>query len=352
MMRFRNAAPSRLIATCCLIASLAAAFAANARCGERSPLRIATFQVDATPPLGCPLCNGAVQPAKQIVDRLTARGIVLLGDGLPIVLCAVDWLGIANGGHDSWQEALASAAGTSPDRVSVHALHQHDVPGCDFEADEILTAHGLGGRMFNVPFARQTIDRAAAALREALKNPRAVSQIGLGQARVYKVASSRRLLGPDGKIKFVRWSGNNSAEVRAVPEGTIDPDVRAISFWDGDRPVAVLTFYATHPMSIYGKGGVTHDFVGEARRVARNGPSWRCAHPFRRCRRRCDRWQIQRRLSRDPARTRRAVGGRHAGCLGVDASCADRSRRHSLADDGGRIADQSKTRRCGGALVR
>jgi hypothetical protein len=228
-------------------------------------LRIATFQVDATPPLGSPLCDAAVPPAKEIVDPLSVRGIVLVGSGQPIVLCAVDWVGIANGGQDAWREALAAAAGTSADRVAVHTLHQHDAPGCDFDAEEILAAHGLSGRMFPVDFARATIARAASACRKALERPAAVTHIGLGRARVEKVASSRRPLGPDGKVKFVRWSGNNDAKVRAEPEGTIDPDVRLISFWNGERPVAVLSYYATHPMSAYGHGGVSADFVGLAR---------------------------------------------------------------------------------------
>ncbi|MFP6602472.1 MAG: hypothetical protein VB862_08085, partial [Pirellulaceae bacterium] len=50
------------------------------------PLRLATFQADATPPLGSPLCNGNVKPVMEITTPLTARGIVLLGAGKPIVL--------------------------------------------------------------------------------------------------------------------------------------------------------------------------------------------------------------------------------------------------------------------------
>ncbi|MBI3464017.1 MAG: sulfatase-like hydrolase/transferase, partial [Planctomycetes bacterium] len=44
--------------------------------GARRPLRIATFQTDATPPLGSPLCFGLVKPALEIVTPLTARGVV------------------------------------------------------------------------------------------------------------------------------------------------------------------------------------------------------------------------------------------------------------------------------------
>src|SRR2546428_280179 len=102
-----------------------------------TPLRIATFEADLTPPLGTPLCDALVQPAKEIVDPLSARGIVLLTDDKPIVLCAVDWVGIGNSGHTAFRDALAQAAGTTRERVCVHCLHQHDAPGCDFQADEL-----------------------------------------------------------------------------------------------------------------------------------------------------------------------------------------------------------------------
>src|ERR1700746_1523594 len=100
--------------------------------GER-PLCIATFNVDITPPLGTPLCDGLVMPAKEIVDPLSARGIVLLTEGKPIVLCALDWGGVGNSGHEAFRAALAKAAGTTLDHVCVHCLHQHDAPGCDFQ---------------------------------------------------------------------------------------------------------------------------------------------------------------------------------------------------------------------------
>src|SRR5689334_5827624 len=96
------------------------------------PLEVCTFQADVTPPIGSPLCDGGVPPAAKIVDPLSTRGIVLLGEQSPIVLCAVDWVGIGNAGYDAWREALAKAAGTTVERVALHALHQHDAPGCDF----------------------------------------------------------------------------------------------------------------------------------------------------------------------------------------------------------------------------
>ena len=225
-------------------------------------LRVATFNVDATPELGTPV---AYAPAREILDPLSARGIVILGSGKPIVLCAVDWIGIGNGGHDAWREKLAAAAGTSVERVSVHTLHQHDGARCDFTAEALLAQRGLGGKHFDVLFARRVIDAAGKAIRAAIEQARPVTHLGIGKAKVEKVASNRRILGEDGKVKIIRWSKSTNPEAIAAPEGVIDPYLQAISFWQGDEPLAVLTYYATHPQSYYGQGDVTSEFVGLAR---------------------------------------------------------------------------------------
>ena len=229
-------------------------------------VRIATFQADVTPPLGSPLCHGNVSNVVTIVDPLTARGVVLLAaEQKPIVLCAVDWVANSNSGYDEWRKALAEAAGTTVERVAVHTVHQHDTPGCDFSTEELLAAQGLTNKFSNVPFAREAITRTARAAHEAVRQPKAVTHIGIGQAKVERFASNRRVPGPDGKVKYVRMSACRDPKVRAEPEGVIDPVVRVLSFWDGDQPRAVLSYYATHPQSYYGRGGVSADTIGIAR---------------------------------------------------------------------------------------
>src|SRR6478736_6602468 len=79
-------------------------------------LKVGVFDVDATPPVGAMMAYDPVKAQGEL--GLRARGIVLLGAGEPIVLCAVDWIGIANESHDAFREALAHAAGTSPKRVA------------------------------------------------------------------------------------------------------------------------------------------------------------------------------------------------------------------------------------------
>ncbi len=229
------------------------------------PLRVAPFEADVTPPIGTPLCDALVMPAKRIDDPLFARGVVLIGKDAPVVLCAVDWVGIGNTGHTAFRDALAAAAGTSRDRVCVHCLHQHDAPGCDFLADELLAPHGLSGRLFDPAFAKKAIARVANAVRRAADNLRPVTHVGVGRAVVEHVASNRRVMGPDGKVKYVRYSATKDPKIRAEPEGLIDPYVRLLGFWDGETPVVTMTYYATHPQSYYGGGGVSADFPGLAR---------------------------------------------------------------------------------------
>src|SRR3954464_64714 len=200
----------------------------EARAG--GPLRAGVFAVDASPPVGSPM---AYDPTKEVVHPLSCRGVVLIGDGAPVVLCAVDWIGIGNDGHAEFREALAKAAGTTAGRVCVHTLHQHDAPHCDFSADRLLAAHGINREVFDAEFARGVIARAAAAVREAVTKARPVTHLGLGQAEVEKVASNRRILGEDGKVRYVRYTATADPKIRDLPVGTIDPVLKMISFWDG-----------------------------------------------------------------------------------------------------------------------
>ena len=227
------------------------------------PVKVGVFAVDASPPIGSPL---AYDPTKEVVLPLSCRGVVLVGDGRPVVLCAVDWIGIGNDGQAEFRRALAEAAGTEPNRVAVHTLHQHDAPACDFTEARLLAEHGADpAAVLDVPFARRVIARAAEAVKRAAAEARPVTHLGLGQGEVEKVASNRRILGPDGKVKYVRYTACKDPAIRDMPVGTIDPMLKMISFWDGDTPVVALTYYATHPQSYYRTGGANPDFPGMAR---------------------------------------------------------------------------------------
>lgn len=234
-----------------------------AQCNSYSDsLRVGVFEVNVSPPLGSPV---AYATAISIEDSLKAKGIVILSDQDPVVLCSVDWLGIANEGLDVWRKSLAQAVGTTIDRVSIHAVHQHDGCRCDFTTASILEEYGLGGWRYDTSFLHKTIQDVASAVRNAKQNAQPVTHLGFGQAKVDKVASNRRILGEDGKVKIVRYSSTIDSAAIAAPEGLVDPWLKCVSLWNKDQPLVVLNYYASHPMSFYGKGHVSSDFVGIAR---------------------------------------------------------------------------------------
>ena len=245
-------------------------------------IQLATFALDVTPPPGHACMGGGVAPIQRVGEPLQARGFVLMGDGQPFVVVSFDWCEIRGSAYDDWRAALAEAAGTVPQRVLVTSTHVHDAPVMDPEAEFILREAEHSGAWKDLPapdaqariqlasvcwpdFNRLCIQRARLKVKEALTKPQRVTHIGTGSAEVREVASNRRYLLPDGGVRYNRMSRNSLPEAAAAGVGEIDPLLRTLSFWDGDTLLCALHSYAVHPMSYYGTGETSIDFVGLAR---------------------------------------------------------------------------------------
>lgn len=249
-----------------MAAWLAGGLAGQGRAADKPAFQLATFAADVTIPIGHPCMGGGISPAKVIDDPLFANGFVLLGAGKPIVVVSVDWCEIRNDAFERWRGVLAEAAGTDPVRVLVSCIHQHDAPIADLEAQRLLEKHQAKGSICDLDFHEKAVQRVGKAVREAIKSPRPISHVGTGQARIEKLASNRRYVGPDGKPHFNRTSATRDPKIREQAEGLVDPYLKTLSFWDGDKAVAALHCYAIHPMSYYGGGKVSSDFPGLARK--------------------------------------------------------------------------------------
>ncbi len=238
--------------------------------------RLGVFSVDVTIPLNH-RCMGVLPiKSRRVADPLYAKGWVLLpADQTPIVFCSVDWCEIRNGAYDAWRDALASATGTSRARVLVNANHQHDAPVVDLDAAAPLATVGLKGELFDETFHRDVLRRVAEAARNAVEAARPVTHLALGAAKVEQVASNRRVVLANGGVAFSRGSrSGGDAFFRDADDGLIDPWVRTLGFYNEDHPLAAIHVYATHPMSVYGQGVVSSDFVGLARdRLQREEPN-------------------------------------------------------------------------------
>ena len=199
---------------------------------SRNKLTLSLFDIDATPPIGTSMAYDSVINTWDL--GLRAKGIVLHGAGDPIVLCAIDWIGIGDEGYDQFCSTIANAAGTIPQRVALHTVHQHDSYRCDFGAEKILIKNEVDPKSYDGSFARFFLLRLEKAIKESLDSKVDVTHVGLGEAAVYNVASTRRIIGDDGQVRATRFSSCTSEELRAEPEGVIDQTISLERIWNGD----------------------------------------------------------------------------------------------------------------------
>lgn len=228
--------------------------------------RLAVFNADVTVPMNHGMMGGSWL-SKSVADPLEANGFVLLGMDSPVVFVSVDWCEIRNEAYARWQTVLSAAAGTTAERVMVMTVHQHDAPVADTGAEKLLRDRGLAGTICDPVFHEKAVQTVAEALKKSLAGAQPLTHIGTGQAKVEKVASNRRYVTPDGRVHFDRLSRTKKPEAIAAGEGLIDPWLKTLSFWNGDKAIAAVSFYAVHPMSYYGDGEVSADFPGIARRM-------------------------------------------------------------------------------------
>jgi hypothetical protein len=225
-------------------------------------LKLATFEVDASPAIDTPM---AYDLTREVTMPLSCRGVVLLGMDKPIVLCAVDWIGIANEANVLFREKIAEAAGTTADRVVVHTLHQHDAPRADVTAMKLMREVHREKEFYDPELWNDVLDRVAQILPAKIAAAKVVRTIGVGQAEVIGVASNRRILDAQGRVAVTRFTACQDPAVRELPVGVIDPMVRTVVFFGDELPIAALTYYATHPQSYYRTGEANPDFPGMAR---------------------------------------------------------------------------------------
>jgi hypothetical protein len=241
-----------IVACFCLATSIQAA----------NELRVATFCCDVTPPLGQPMFDG--DPLRIVEEPLLAKGIVLQAGTDRYVICAFDWCEMCNGSHDQLQKVLAAAADTQPSHVAVQALHQHTAPLVDSDAQKLLAKIGAGELMLDPKVLSEFERRLTAAVKQSLAELEPVDQIGIGQARVERVASSRRPVDTAGKL-HIRWSVCLDQTLQTLPEGHIDPYLKTITLARGRKPLVRLHYYATHPQTKFSDNRGTSDFPGMAR---------------------------------------------------------------------------------------
>ncbi len=264
MMHSGDLSRRQFCQTAVAMAALGATVEGSESGKSRPSLRVAAFRSDATPPLGMPIYP-SYKPLETIEHPLLAKGIVLDDGQHRYVLCAVDWCILSNSTRVELRRKAAEAAGTDVSRVTIQVIHQHAAPAVDADAQKILDTIDKPPAYLDLKYVAAVGDRLAAAVREAAGRLQPVDRIGTGQAKVDRVASSRRIITADGKFHWRSSAGGRNPALAALPEGLIDPMLKTITFAQGDKPLVRLHYYATHPQSFYGDPRVSMDFAGLAR---------------------------------------------------------------------------------------
>jgi hypothetical protein len=204
-------------------------------------------------------------------------------------------------------------------------VHQHNAPLVCFDADRLAAAQTDLPRILDRDFHRRCLEAARSAVSRAIRETREVTHVAHGAGRVEQVAANRRIeRGPDGRVLRMRGSSCRNPEQIALEEGLIDPWLRTIALYERGRRIVACHYYATHPMSFYGDGRVSSDFVGLARK-ARQKEDPGCTHLyFHGLRGKHRGGQVQRRQSRSARVAHGAHDPRHRGGRGFPAARADR----------------------------
>ncbi len=225
-------------------------------------VRAAAFSCDATPPAGQP--NIWVEPVREVLDPLSCKGVVIEGGGRRIVLAALDWCGVGGATHSRLCSALAHAVAASRRGVWLHTVHQHAAPYVVEDAYPYLQKSRPQALCMSARYLGRLAEEISTAAAAALKRMAEVQRVGVGAARVERVASARRLL-VHGKIVTRYSSTARTPELADLPEGDVDPDLRCVTLEGPKGAIAHLMFYATHPQTFCCDGRVSADFVGAAR---------------------------------------------------------------------------------------
>lgn len=224
-------------------------------------MKAGVFEVDVTPEIGCPIAYGI---NNKVDSKIFVRGVVVDDSKKRIVMASCDFIYIWGSAYEQMKKLIAKAAGTSAQNVFLHSVHQHDSVRIALELNEMYKKY-RGFETTPLAYYKRICKDLEDAIRKSIPKMKTVKSIATSERRVSGLASNRRLIGDDGKLYAMRWSMCHDPKLQKVPTGVIDPMLKSIAFLGGNnKPLAVMHFYAAHPMTAYGRNMCSADVPGVA----------------------------------------------------------------------------------------
>ena len=216
-------------------------------------LKAAATKIDITPPLGVDLQGYAsrYKGAESISDPLFARCVVVEdGVGARWALISADVLSFENEDAGRIREIARAALAVPEAHVSVATTHTHSGPA-------LLRLRNFGER--DPAYLEYVVNAVGRCVKDALGRLQPV--VAVSQRGRAGFAVNRRKPLPDGQIALAPY-----------PEGPADHEVTVTAFFpagEADRgkaglpaPVAVVTNYACHPVTLAANYEISADFPG------------------------------------------------------------------------------------------
>ena len=223
-------------------------------------LKLGTFTVECTPPVGCGVSFGITGAVTGVRDPLLLRGFVFDDKDHRCLIATMDFCGLMNSAYDDLVRVLAKAVNAPEERVIIHCIHQHDAPLLNYEIEAYLNCETYPRQWWT-----DVLGKCAQSAGECLDRMVTIPSLGYNETRLHGYASNRRILGRDGKVVGMRFSRCDDTSLKNKPVGVVDPMLMTVAFKDSSGKIAgSMSFYATHPQVSNGRNLYSADAPGEA----------------------------------------------------------------------------------------
>jgi hypothetical protein len=262
----------------CAFAAFASLFTAAgtgwAGPGQSSPapegrgLLVGYGRADITPALGTPCALGLDDELVEVFDPLYVRAVWLgLGERTVLILTA-DVIGVNGDDADEFAALVEKSVGVPARDILITSTHTHQTANSRWGVGRLLRPFGLEEKFVSLKFKDRYVEGLLSAAGQA-KASAVPSEMAYSEFPVTDIASNRRIPVEGGKVVF--RSSRPPADMRAKPEGKIDPLLRAVLFRSlKDGSVTGILNYNCHPTSAGGEevGYATGDFPGVGMTIA------------------------------------------------------------------------------------
>lgn len=201
---------------------------------------------DITPELGMGSGCRIGLVVDRIVTPLLLKVCLLEHDGVRTAVVALDTTTLFSRAIAGLREAISAAADVPPRRIYLNASHTHSSPYLHIDVQQALKQPGA--RFVDDAYYALVLQAAGEAARQARENL-APARLAYSVGTVTEVAANRRIRAADGSVR-TRFGRGVPPELRALPDGLIDPQAHCLWFTDeSGRSLGGFINYACHATS-------------------------------------------------------------------------------------------------------